>query len=794
MGEELDNSRELLKSAPAGSIKYQIPGTVKYIYGVDSTHYAFYSSKSTIEEVTFENPSNLIEIQKCAFYECTKLRTINLQQCTNLIYIGNYAFYTSTNLQTINFPESQLKTVDESAFQYSGLTELVIPLSITKIGIYCFAYCESLQSITLPDDSPLAEIPQGCFIYCTKLTRFRLPKNTIFTGNAIGYCTSMQSYEVQDNHIKYKVNEGILYTSDMKTLVCFPAGLYKDDQYSTISGLTTIYDFSFCGSLINEIILNEEITSIGSYSFSASKISKITFSNNLETIYSYCFVNCKNLVEIVLPERLKSLGASAFQECTNLKSITFPSSITNIGGGVFSGINISNLEIKFGDESNLKLNDQNMITDNDETFISMYIGDLHTVNIKNTVTNIKSKAFFNNKKLTTVSFEETPTLMVIEDSAFDGCENLKNIVLPNSLIKIYNYAFQNCKKIESIHLSSNFLEAWSYSFAYCYGLKEIQIENHEETNYNLSLNAFTNCISLEKIELGEGLTEISNSLFKLSNITTINLPSSITAVREYGFSSCYNLESIDFTSTKVTSIGNFAFENCYKLKVIECPDLIDLGQYALSSTSIEEVTFPPKLTSIGTCCFYNCTQLTSITIPENSQLTSFDSDIFTKCKNFTKIYNSCPSFSILNEALYDANKTNFIILPPNSPVKYLAFPDTLKTIRAKALLDCQNIEIIMIPSYSVQEIMENAFEGCSNLVSINIPESVQTIRENAFLRCNKLRCGLVIENTSQTFTDMLINTGIPQRSLKECINKCTFNLQTQCSPRSLFIYSVILIF
>ena len=789
MSAEIDLSGKLT-SAPPSSTQYEIPGNVKYIYGADKTHYAFYTSCTTIETVTFENPSNLLEIQPYAFYNCQKLSSIDIQQCTNLYIIDSYAFESCKNLKTINLP-SNLKTLGSYSFQSSGLTNVSLPFNLTKLGEYCFASCSSLQSFIIPDDSPLEIIPQACLLSCTGLTSLRLPKNTYFEGNSIGYCTSILKFELQENHCKYIEQNGILYDLNMKTLVRFPAGLNANGDYSTIAELTMIGDYSFCGSLLKKIIISEGITSIGTYAFSKSTIEEIQLPTTLTYIAAYGFVTCNNLVEVVLPEGFEILGASAFQDCTNLQSITLPSTITNIGGGVFTGI--ENLDINFGNESNLQLNDQDMITDLEETFISMYIGSKGTVKIRHTVEKIKSKAFYANKILTNVEFEENSQLSIIEDNAFYGCEKLVSFTFPESITNISYSAFQYCSKIQSIHFSSTFLSAGEGSFQYCTGLKSITIDEHIDSTYTLSPNAFSNCYLLESINLGAGLTTISNGLFQLSNIKTIELPSSINEIGDHGFDSCYNLETIDLLDTKVTSIGNFAFQNCYKLTTIIYPiTLTSMGTYALASTNIPNVVLPGSLESIDTHCFYNCTKLESLTIPQNSKLTLLDGGIFKNCKNFARINNSSPSFTTVNEALYTSDKTTFIILPPNSQIKYFSFPDELKTIRSQALLDCTNLEIILIPSKSVQHIMENAFEGCSNLISINIPNSVKTVEKNAFLGCSKLQCGLVIENKTESYLNMLTEAGLPERSLKQCIARCTFNLQEQCIFKPILMSAILL--
>ena len=197
----------------------------------------------------------------------------------------------------------------------------------------------------------------------------------------------------------------------------------------------------------------------------------------------------------------------------------------------------------------------------------------------------------------------------------------------------------------------------------------------------------------------------------------------------------------------VTSIGYRAFSEC---------------------SSLTSVTIPESVTSIGNSVFYNCSSLTSVTIPDG--VTSIGNYTFRECSSLTSITipNSVTNigrFAFFGTAWYNnqpdglvyAGKVAYIYkgtMPRNTSIELaegtlgiagyafescsgltsVTIPNSVTSIGTLAFLDCSSLTSITIPN-SVTSIGSSAFEGCSSLTSVTIPDGVTSIGGFTFYKC-----------------------------------------------------------
>jgi hypothetical protein len=253
--------------------------------------------------------------------------------------------------------------------------------------------------------------------------------------------------------------------------------------------------------------------------FSGTNITSIRIPNGITTIGEDCFLKCRGLKTIDLPDTLKYLGASAFQETASLLSIVIPAGIETYG--------------------------------NDLPEFSSWHGILEG-------SGVKKVTFRGNAEY-------------ISASVFKGQSSLQveEIVLPDGLKKIGNNNFAGLSRIKSIVIPGTVTEIGSGAFKGCTSLKEIIIPG---SVISIGAGAFEGCRSLVKAVLPDGLTAINHLLFRSTAISSIVVPDTVVSIGEFAFQGT-PLTELAFPKN-LQMVQDGAFADCEKLKSIVIPDAI----------------------------------------------------------------------------------------------------------------------------------------------------------------------------------------------------------------------------
>ena len=364
--------------------------------------------------------------------------------------------------------------------------------------------------------------------------------------------------------------------------------------------------------------------------------------------------------------------------------------------------------------------------------------------IPDSVTEIGSQAFSGCGKLTGVSIPNSVT--TIRDRAFFDCNSLASITIPDSVTDIELQAFCNCTSLKSVTIPASVTDIGDEAFGYYFNdIDESEIKkvdgfkiNYVKNTYGhyyATKNGFSDEDCLLTIELNDGTLEISKYV---GNSATYEIPGEIDG-------------------KKVIRIGNSAFIDC---------------------TELTSVTIPDGVTDIRWRAFYNCVSLKSVTIPKSVTYIDsyafgyyYDSDSFATKKidgfkiNYVKntyghMYALKNGFTdeacLLTHELYDGtleiteyvgNSATYVI-PSEidgkrvTQIGYDAFndcteltsitiPDGVTCIGNSAFSYCTSLETVTIPN-SVTQIYPRAFYDCTLLKEVTIPASVTSIGNEAF--------------------------------------------------------------
>ena len=213
-----------------------------------------------------------------------------------------------------------------------------------------------------------------------------------------------------------------------------------------------------------------------------------------------------------------------------------------------------------------------------------------------TVTKINGIAFVYSSELTSISIPSTVT--DIGEGFTNTCTNLAYITVEKDN-KVYD-SRENCNAV--IHTATNELVAGCKNTKIPYGVTRIgglafsgiDISSLEIPNTVTSIgrDAFDGCTGLNSIKLPESLLQMRERVFEwCTNLTSINIPDGITEIGDYSFLGCGNLTSVTLPENLET-IGRNAFSIC---------------------SSLSEIVIPATVTSIGSMAFEDCGNLKSVT-------------------------------------------------------------------------------------------------------------------------------------------------------------------------------------
>ena len=655
----------------------------------------------TIPEMIDGKP--VTSIGDFAFSGESALREVWLPDC--LTHIGRYAFENCSNLLHIDIPEG-VSEIEEGAF-YNNLR---------------------LSYVAFTGNSALEKIGNGAFAYCSKVTRFEVPAGvTALNGSAFVGTTSMQNFSVQINNTAFTAVNGVLLNYTASTVVAYPAGRTGNETLPVT--IRTIGAYAFAYTKRTEIAL-DGVQSIGAYAFTCAALEALTIPDSVTSMGASAFEFNFYLREVSLGAGLTSLPRGVFGYAFMLNSIEIPEGITEIGAASFYKSALTS--ITFAENSRLMVIGAKAFAQN----------TLTGVEIPASVMAIGAEAFESNFALASVTFAEDSNLIFIDNQAFFRASALTVITLPARLATLGEYAFAESGLVGTIRIPASLTSFGAGAFASCSRLTAFAVEAGNTAYkavkgvvYTLdgaALVAYPTGNTATSYTVVAGTQTIAARGFEgAANLTAVTLPTSLTAIEEYGMSAMTSLRNIAIPDN-VMQIGRYAFNGNAKMTraTFGAGSKIPRISYAaFANSGLYSFTVPASVSTIAQGAFAGCNRISSITFAANSKLESISAYMFDGCRNLQTVTFQNGS------ALTSIQAHGFEGM---SGLTTVNFGDAkLTNIDNFAFRFCDSLTTLALPE-TVTNIGRYAFYYCTNLTDLALPTSVERIGSFAFLGTNEL--------------------------------------------------------
>ena len=564
-------------------------------------------------------------------------------------------------------------------------------------------------------------------------------------------------------------------------------------DFTVENGILTEYTGDDEDVVIPSEVGGETVTEIGQTAFwERNNMKSVTIPATVTKINMYAFSYCEILESVTFEGKVDEIEGEAFSDCGDV--ITFycqeqyESYYTALCDGFYSitsgGYEVEGTLPNSGTvdptpepepDPEPEKSEFEFVESGDAYAVSVYKGDGGAVVIPD-------------------SYEGKP-VVAIADHAFDamlsndganvtGILNITSITIPDSVTSIGESAFAKCLKMESIQLGSGVKSIGESAFQYCDSLKKIEIPASVS---DIGERAFRGSQqgSLEEIvvdDKNETYKSVDGVLFSKDgkkliaypvkrNAEEYVIPDGVEEIEKAAFRadarngndpSGMPLKKVTFSSS-LKKIGKNAFEQT-NLESITIYPGIDVGDYAYAGcVNLKTVHVAEGVTELKQATFYGLDNCETVILP--STLKKIGYRAFDRC-GITEIE--------LPEGLEEIGEEAF----ENSEIKELKIPASVKKIDARAFYSMDKLtKVEFADGAKLESVGAYAFNHCTALEKVVLPDSVKTLESGAFSYCYQLSDLTLSKNLTTLGDGVFSGSGIGSIELPDSIEEmgsCVF--------------------
>ena len=312
------------------------------------------------------------------------------------------------------------------------------------------------------------------------------------------------------------------------------------------------------------------------------------------------------------------------------------------------------------------------------------------------------------------------TITGINTQAFKNNKKLKGIIIPDTVTYVEDSLFSGCISLTDVDLGKGITVITNGMFYNCKNLESLTIPEQIERFYdsysytgNSSDKPFEGCVNLKNIYFKAKDISLVRHYLNLPSLTNIVIASTVDSLPDGAFSGYNYIENVTFENGLMV-LPDSCFKNC---------------------TSLKNITLPDSMMSVGKSAFENCYNIKSVTFSEN--LNTIDDSAFKGCSSIENLS--------LNKNLREIGNNAF---EECSSVKNVTFNDSLNTIGESAFANCSSVEKVDLPE-SVSSVGKDAFEGCKTIKNITLSSKLNYVNDGVFSGCSSLESVDLPDNISE---------------------------------------------
>ena len=584
------------------------------------------------------------------------------------------------------------------------------------------------------------------------------------------------------------------------------AVVVKDDSYASWGSKSITIP-----STVQDNDHTFKVTTIDPEAFAGVNLISVTLPGSIKTIGQGAFSGCTKLTDVNFADEINVISMQAFMGCTALKELHL-NQVSNIASQAFKGC--TTLTTLFSDY-------QGVINAHSLAFDGLNKGNITIQVASSLVYDYKADAFWkefniasNRYRVDGLWYEisgSTAKLVKEKDGEGNYAEQTGTITIPKDIAidgKYYTVTSIEAGALQWAPMTEVDLraEVTTIPEGFCFAASNLKQIWLPETIVKIGDNAFNSCTKLWIIGDGYGkwfqlslcpnLLSIGKDAFYGTSIVELHLPESLTTIGEGAFADCTKLTEV-YIRKNVSTIGKYAFQNCTKLEFMENDALVPQPftgamLYGVDKDKLEIQVQYGALNAFKTAEGWKDYKFTAKPVDyyyddEENGIGGYLwywIDLVTHTATLTKDFDAenpnanyaafeGATIEIPEKLYYGYEEITVTGIDKNAfwyaPIKKVIVPETVKKIDSGAFYYTA-VEEVQLPE-NVASFGEYVFCECSKLKSVNLPTNLSVLPAWTFMRCPLLERIVLPDGLQEIATLAFVEAGIRSITIPENVTK-----------------------